>query len=63
MKKVIYYFGVYALCINIQQGLEYLVEKCKEHEEKESHKKNVIGVEPTPAKKPMNKIGFQIPEA
>ena len=63
MKKVIYYFGVYALCINIHQGLEYLAEKCREHEEKEHHKKNAIGVQPTPAKKPMNKIGFESPQA
>lgn len=63
MKKAIYYFGVYALCINIHEGLKYLAERGRELEGKERHKKNAIGVQPTPAKKPMNKIGFEIPQA
>ena len=63
MKKIIYYVGIYAVCVNIHEGLKYVNERIgKDLENKQRQKKGAIGIQPTPAKKPMNKIGFQIPQ-
>lgn len=64
MKKIIYYIGVYHICLGIHTGLEYLYKEIKNREEnKNDQKKGSIGIQPNPAKKPMNKIGFEIPQA
>lgn len=64
MKKIIYYIGIYHVCLGIHEGLEFLheeIRKCNQNEKRQ--KKGAIGIHPEPAKKPMNKIGFEIPQA
>ena len=66
MKKIIYWIGVYAVCVFIHEGIDathdYIAEqrKRKEHESNDK-KKGPIGIQPESARKPMNKIGFAIP--
>ena len=63
MKKIIYYVGIYSICVGIHEGLEFFTEKIREYKSNgERQKKGAIGIQPTPAKKPMNKIGFEIPQ-
>ena len=63
MKKIIYYIGVYSVCLCIHEGLEFLHEEIRKHEQnRDNCKKGAIGIQPSPAKKPMNKIGFEIPQ-
>lgn len=64
MKKIIYYIGIYHVCLGIHEGLEFLheeIRKCNQNEKRQ--KKGAIGIHPEPVKKPMNKIGFEIPQA
>ena len=63
MKKIIYYIGIYHICLGIHEGLEFLHEEIQKRNQNEKRqKKGAIGIQPEPAKKPMNKIGFEIPQ-
>ena len=63
MKKIVYYVGIYSICVGIHEGLGILTEKIREYKSNGEHKKKgTIGIQSTPAKKPMNKIGFEIPQ-
>ena len=63
MKKVIYLIGIYSICVNLHELERALFKKidkeCSNREKNE--KKGVIGFKSEAAKKPMNKIGFEIP--
>ena len=64
MKKIIYYIGIYHVCLGIHEGLKIVHEEIQKHNQNEKRqKKGAIGIHPEPAKKPMNKIGFEIPQA
>jgi hypothetical protein len=63
MQKLIYWVGVYSICVGIHEGLSIWARKI----EKEQHKahsnhevKGPIGITAEPNLKPRNKIGFEI---
>lgn len=63
MQKIFYCIGIYATCVFVHDCATILAKKIEEHENNEKHhKKGAIGIQPNPAKKPMNKIGFEIPQ-
>ncbi len=64
MKKIIYYIGIYHVCLGIHEGLKIMQEEIRKHEQSRDYRrKGSIGIHPEPVKKPMNKIGFEIPQA
>lgn len=67
MKKLIYWYGVYRLCVAIHKGCcEFIDYYEQNHEEKTRNKTNeTVGMKESRHRddtdpKPMNKIGFQI---
>lgn len=64
MNKIVYWIGIYAICIELHDILavcaETINEKHEKHSREKEQKKRPIGVQPEPVRKPVNKIGFQI---
>ena len=63
MKKAVYWIGVYAICIYLyefEKALFKMIDK-ELYEREKNEKKGAIGFKSEAAKKPMNKIGFEIP--